>query len=156
MKTYDIQSRARDPELTAVVTTTLPIADIGPWLARAYPTVARAIGAQGVGPTGPPFARYHQVEAGRLVVEAGFPVATAIKARGDVQPSRLPGGRAAVTVHEGPCRETGPAFQALASWVRDHGGQLAGYAWEVYLSDPASEPDPATWRTEIVQPYRPA
>ncbi len=28
--------------------------------------------------------------------------------------------------------------------------------WEVFFSDPATEPDPATWRTEIVQPYREA
>jgi len=27
--------------------------------------------------------------------------------------------------------------------------------WQVYFSDPASEPDPATWRTEIVQPNPP-
>ena len=48
-----------------------------------------------------------------------------------------------------------PAYQALASWVSSHGGEPAGDPWEVYFSDPASEPDPATWRTEIVQPYRP-
>ena len=28
--------------------------------------------------------------------------------------------------------------------------------WEVYFTDPASEPDPVTWRTEIIQPYRAA
>jgi effector-binding domain-containing protein len=49
-----------------------------------------------------------------------------------------------------------PAYQALASWVSEHGGELAGDAWEVYLSDPSAQPDPATWRTEIVQTYRQA
>jgi AraC family transcriptional regulator len=27
--------------------------------------------------------------------------------------------------------------------------------WETYLSDPTVEPDPATWRTEIVWPLHP-
>lgn len=26
--------------------------------------------------------------------------------------------------------------------------------WEVHLANPANQPDPATWRTEVVQPYR--
>jgi hypothetical protein len=42
------------------------------------------------------------------------------------------------------------ACGALASGVSDHGGTPEGDAWEVYLSGPS---DPATWRTEIVQPY---
>jgi effector-binding domain-containing protein len=41
-----------------------------------------------------------------------------------------------------------------ASCVTDHGGEATGDAWEVYFSDPATQPDPATWRTEINQPYR--
>ena len=91
---------------------------------------------------------------GRLEVEAGFPVSSPIEPNGDVQPSELPGGQVAVTVHVGPYDQMEPAYQALASWVTDHGGELAGDAWEVYFSDPSTEPDPATWRTEIVQPYR--
>ena len=47
-----------------------------------------------------------------------------------------------------------PAYEALASWVSSHGGEPAGAPWEVYFSDPAVEPDPATWHTEVVQPYR--
>jgi effector-binding domain-containing protein len=48
-----------------------------------------------------------------------------------------------------------PAYEAPASWVSSHGGEPAGGLWQVYFSDPASEPDPATWRTEIVQPNPP-
>ena len=72
------------------------------------------------------------------------------------RPSELPGGQVAVTVHAGPCDQMERVYQALASLVSEHGGELAGDAWEVYFSDPSAEPDPATWRTEIVQPYRQA
>jgi effector-binding domain-containing protein len=93
---------------------------------------------------------------GRFEVEAGFPVSRPIERSGDVQPSELPGGQVAVTVHVGPYDQMEPAYQALASWVTDHGGELTGDAWEVFFSDPATEPGPATWRTEIVQPCRQA
>jgi effector-binding domain-containing protein len=66
----------------------------------------------------------------------------------------LPAGPVAVTVHIGPYDAMEPAYAALASWVSGRGGQLAGDPWEVYFSDPEQRPDPSTWRTEIVQPYR--
>ena len=45
-----------------------------------------------------------------------------------------------------------PAYKALETWVNEHGAK-AGDPWEVYFSDPST--DPASWRTEIVQPFRP-
>ncbi len=155
MKTYEIQSRTSPGQLTAVMTATLPVAEIGPWLAKAYGAIASAITAHGTYPAGPPFARYHRLEADGFAVEAGFPVSAAIEADGDVRPSQLPGGPLAVTIHIGPYEQMAPAYEALASWVSSHSGEPAGDPWEVYFSDPAAEPDPATWRTEIVQPYRP-
>ncbi len=47
-----------------------------------------------------------------------------------------------------------PGYRAVAAWISGHGGEVVDDAWEVYLSDPTAQPDPATWRTEIVQPYR--
>ena len=70
-----------------------------------------------------------------------------------MRPCVLPAGPVAVTMHIGPYDAMEPAYAALASWVGDRGGQLAGDPWEVY-SDPEQRPDPSTWRTEIVQPYR--
>lgn len=83
-------------------------------------------------------------------------MAAPIKAVGEVRPSSLPGGTVATTMHVGSYDQMEPAYEALAQWVKEHGQELAGDPWEVYFSDPSVEPDPATWRTEIVQPYRPA
>ncbi len=156
MKLYEIHAEARETQLTAVARATLPVTQLGPWLSRTYGAIAGLLAAGRAAPAGPPFARFHMLGGGLFEVEAGFPVSSPIEPRGDVQPSKLPGGQFAVTVHVGPYDQMEPAYQALASWVADHGGKLAGDAWEVFFSDPATEPDPATWRTEIVQPYRQA
>jgi effector-binding domain-containing protein len=155
MKTYEIHSRTLQAQSTAVMTATLPVAGIGSWLANTYGTLAGAITAHGAYPAGPPFARYHRLADDQFAVEAGFPVSTPIDADGEVRPSQLPAGSVAVTVHTGSYEQMAPAYEALTSWVSSH-GEPSGEPWEVYLSDPASEPDPATWRTEIFQPYRPA
>jgi effector-binding domain-containing protein len=154
MKTYEIHSRTDQARPAAVMTATVRVAGIGPWLASVYGTVASVIAAHGAYPAGPPFARYRRLDGDLFAVEAGFPVSTAIDADGDVRPAELPGGPAAVTVYLGPYDQMAAAYEALASWVSRHGGEPAGDPWEVYFTDPASEPDPAAWRTEIIQPYR--
>lgn len=156
MKLSEIHAETREAQLTAVARATLPVAEIGPWLGRTYGAIAGLLAARQATPAGPPFARFHPLGDGRFDVEAGFPVSSPFAPSGEVQPSELPGGTVAVTVHVGPYDQMEPAYRALASWVTDRGRELAGDAWEVFFSDPATEPDPATWRTEIVQPYREA
>ena len=154
MTFYEIQPGIADEQPTAVAEATLPVDHIGPWLTKTYGAVAGVLAHQSVQPVGPPFSRFHRFDAGRFAVEAGFPVASVIDASGDVRASSLPGGRVARTMHVGPYDEMEPAYEALASWVRAEGGELVGDAWEIYYSDPQVEPDPKSWRTEIVQPYR--
>ncbi len=153
VQTYDVQLETRETQPTAIISTELPVPQIGPWLARAYRIVADVISAHGTSPAGPPFARYHQLAAGRFAVEAGFPVVTAIEPDAGVRPSYLPGGPAAVTIHAGRYEGIAPAYTALATWISAHGGTPEGDPWEIYLSDPGKQPDPGSSRTEIVQPY---
>lgn len=47
-----------------------------------------------------------------------------------------------------------PAYEALSAWAAEHNAKLVGDPWEVYFSDPVAVPDPAEWRTEILQPYQ--
>jgi len=154
MRTYEIQVGNRNEQPTAVAEAVLGVAELGPWLGRQYGVIAGALAAQGVAPAGPPFARYRPEPGGRFHVEAGFPVVTPIEPVDGVRPSILPAGPVVETVHVGPYDTMEPAYGALASWVHEHDGELAGAAWEVYLTSPEAQPDPGTWRTEVVQPYR--
>jgi len=153
--TYEIESRNLAEQDTAVEYTTLAVTEIGPWLGKAFGEVASYLARKGAGPAGMPFARYHPTSDNRFDVEAGFPASTPTGGEGEVEPSDLPGGLAAVTVHIGPYDAMEPAYEALRTWVQTHGGEPVGDAWEVYLSDPNADPDPSTWRTEVVQPYKP-
>ena len=151
MTTYEIETRTLAEQDTAVEFATLRVADIGPWLASAFNEVASYLGRKGAGPAGMPFARFHPTGDDHFEVEAGFPASTPTSGEGEVEPSELPGGLAAVTVHVGPYDTMEPAYAALRTWVRAHGGEPAGDAWEVYFSGP--DADPSSWRTEVVQPY---
>ena len=64
----------------------------------------------------------------------------------------LPGGQAVVGTHVGPYDQLEGTYGELMTWVKLEGLELAEGMWEQYVSDPAAEPDPATWRTLIVWP----
>jgi effector-binding domain-containing protein len=154
MQSYVIDAQTWPEQRTLVVTATLSVPEIGPWLGKAYGEIAGVLAGQGSEPAGPPFARYHPLGDGRHEVEAGFCVANAVEPASAVRSSVLPGGPVAVTTHIGSYDVMEPAYAALASWVSDRGGEPTGDPWEIYHSDPEQQPDPSTWRTEIVQPYR--
>lgn len=159
---YEIHERTQPEQPTAVRGAVLAVAEIGPWLGETYSAIARVLDRHGAAPGGRPFARYRRIEGDRFQVEAGFPTEEALSIPGPpdeedgVHASTLPGGPAAVTVHVGPYDAMEPAYEAVSRWIAQRGGEPTGAPWEIYESDPVVEPDPAAWRTEIVQPYRPA
>lgn len=152
MPTVDITHRLLEPTATAVVRGNVYPSEISDFLGRAYRSVERALSLQGRSPTGPPFARYRR-GTGDFDVEAGFPVGDVVVASGKVIPSSLPGGLAAVATLVGSYDRVGAAYRELLEWVMAREGRPQGDPWEVYLTDPATSPDPSTWRTEIVLPF---
>ena len=71
-----------------------------------------------------------------------------VAASGDLEPSTLPGGRAARVLHRGSYAELAGAYQAAERWIQENAMRQDGDAWEVYLDDPSvAEP-----RTEVFVP----
>jgi len=151
--TYYIENRSVAAQPTAVIRSSLPADRLPEWLASAYAELNHYVAERNVRATGPPFARY--VRLGDIVdVEAGFPVPGPVPGWGRVAASQLPGGPVAVTVHQGGYHDLDLAYQAVAGWLEERGLEAAGPHWDVYYTNPAAQPDTATWRTDVVVPYR--
>lgn len=110
------------------------------WLPDALPTVHAYLQKWGAGPKGDPFVRFLDGE-----VEAGYLATTPVGGEGDVEPSELPAGSAAVLVVDAADVEA--AFDALRAHVADQGA-TAGTGWEVLLDGEI------TGRREVVLPFR--
>jgi effector-binding domain-containing protein len=99
---------------------------------------------------GPPFARYiafgHRVQA-----EVGFPFVGRLVEDGHVYRTELPGGRAVTATHAGPYETIGTTWDAARAWIDEQGLEVAGPAWESYLTGPE---DPGPPVTEIYWPIR--
>ena len=127
-------------------------AEMGAKLGQVLPAVLAFAGSRGIAVEGAPFSRYHTMDEGTLDLEAGLPVGDRAGGEGDIVASELPGGKVAVTWHVGPYDALGETHQALQAWAREHGHRVGSGPWEVYVTDPASEPDPSKWRTQIFLP----
>jgi len=140
------------PRPAAVVRATMAVSDLPSFFGRALGAVAAAAAGQGRELVGEPFAFYPGAPTDVVEVAAGFPVSVAVEPADDVVPMELPGGRVATTVHVGPYDTMQKTYAEMHAWMAGQGLTPADHMWEVYLSDPSTEPDPSTWRTQIFWP----
>ena len=118
------------------------------------------LATQGIAPAGPPFIRYLVIDmAAKMQIELGVPVAAPVTASGRVQAGSLPEGEYLVLRHTGPYDGLIASNAALLRWGQEQGIEFdtwdtaQGSAWrsraEHYLTNPAAEPDPAKWETDV-------
>lgn len=150
MVRFEVITRAAQP--TAVIHEQVPVAELPRFFQRAFGEVSHSLTAHGVATAGPPFALYRGQPGDVVDVEAGFPVMRPLPESGAVHPGHLPGGRIAHGVHVGPYSALHQSYDELAHWAEARGLHPRTEMWEVYLSDPQAEPNPAKWRTEIFWP----
>ena len=148
-----MEIRSVDDRNTAVVRTSTPVEKLSEVMGSCFGEIMGVLGTAGVAPAGPPFAMYHNMDMSKLDVEIGFPVASRIEASGRVKPGKIPGGKAAVTLHRGPYDKIEDAYNRLSAFVRDQGLDVEGFTYEFYLNDPDETP-PEELKTEIYFPVK--
>jgi effector-binding domain-containing protein len=110
------------------------------WFGRLYEAVAAA----GQEAAGAPMVIYHDAlgDHNDGDVELCVPIASAIDPAPGTEVRTVAGGRVAALVHRGDYSNLPSAHVFLASWVQEHGHQMAGPPRESYLNDPTTvEPD---------------
>ncbi len=134
---------------TAVCREEVSMTDLPAFYDRAFTAVEQGLHEQGVAPAGAGFGYYLSLPTESFELEAGYPVATAVTGTGDLIASELPGGTVARATHAGGYDGLGDSWQALVAWAREQGRTPEGRMWEVYVTEPSPQMDPATLRTDL-------
>lgn len=109
-----------------------------------------AIAASGAPIAGPAFALYTGDVSTWFDLELGFPVTDPLTGPiGEVEPSELPAGDVLVVSHLGGYDGLGPAWGGLFGAAAQRGLQPRGSFYEVYVTEPTPDTDPATLRTDL-------
>jgi effector-binding domain-containing protein len=140
------------PTPTAVIAGVVAMAELPAFFDQAFSTLPGVLADQGVAITGAAFARYHGMPSETVDLEVGFPTAGPIAASGDVRPGTLPGGSVARLVHHGSFDGLGGSWARLGGWIATEGHTPGSDIWEVYVTEPSPDMDPADLRTELNWP----
>lgn len=101
---------------------------------------------------GAPTVLYHSMVDDQLDMEVALPVAEKAPETARVKNSVIPANKVAWLTHTGPYDGITSAFHTLATWASEQGYTQTGPNYEVYVTDPATTPNPADYRTDIHWP----
>ena len=138
---YQIKLLDLPEQPTLSIRATQAVSELPQFFGRVYGSIMQYLGELKAQPSGMPFATYYNLDMQHLDVEAGFPVASVIPGRGEIQASRIPVGKYLSTVHVGPYEECKAVYDALAAWAKENGYEPNGIAYEYYLNDPSAAPE---------------
>lgn len=148
--TPNITQSAAQP--AATIRFTLPRSEIRHVMGPGMAELKAAIAAQGIAATGPMFSHHFRMDPDTFDFEIGVPVAKPVSPAGRVQPGELPGTTVARTIYRGPYEGLGTGWGEFQAWLAASGHKTAPDLWECYVTGPESNPDPATWQTELNRP----
>ncbi|GAA2755571.1 GyrI-like domain-containing protein [Actinopolymorpha rutila] len=134
-------------------------------IADRMPEIFARLAERGVAPASAPFFRYHVIDMEReLEVEVGVPVAAPVTDdpvtdSGPIRAGVLPAGKYVTLTHVGHPDQLVEVTARLLAWAADRDlvfdvekterGDRWGSRLEIWHTNPAEEPDPAKWETEL-------
>jgi effector-binding domain-containing protein len=140
--------------ITAVIGGVVPTTDLPGFFDQAFSELGATLADQGIEPTGPAFARYAGPLGDAADLEVGFPTAVAVAPSGAVRPSSLPAGQVARLVHLGSFDRLHESWERLGEWITSQGRTAGEVFWEVYVTEPNPDMDPAELRTDLFRTVR--
>jgi effector-binding domain-containing protein len=149
----ECQLLQRTAQPALIVRTRTPVFRLGKAIGKAFEAIEAYLAQQNEQPAGPPFVMYYNTNMFALDVEIGFPVKRPLKGTGEIQPTEIPGGKAAACLYKGPYNKIAPAYKALQQWMKTNGYTSGGAPYEYYLNDPNETP-PEELQTQIVFPLK--
>jgi effector-binding domain-containing protein len=113
------------------------------------------IGKSGAQPAGMPFAIWYQwQDSAKFIYECAIPVASKLKGEGDIRFFNTYRGKAVTAEHWGNYDTSGNSWEAVMKYVEDNKLEANGDPYEVYVTDPATEPNPEKWLTVLYHPVK--
>ena len=137
---------------TAIIRLTISRGEIGNVMGPGVREVMAAIAAQGVAPAGPWFTHQLRMDPEVFDFEIGVPIVAPVAAVGRVKPSQSTAMKVAQTIFHGGYEGLRAAWGEFDSWIATNEHTPTSDLWECYVAGPESNPDPATWRTELNRP----
>ena len=141
-----------DAEQLALIRASVPFDALRSFYDDAFGALPAAIASSGLAITGPPRRLTFGTPTDTNDVGVGFPVDGVVESTESVTPFRTPEGRAVTYDHRGNYDHLSDVYIELFAWIADHSLVRGDVVWEIYLTQPTPDADPADMITQIVVP----
>jgi effector-binding domain-containing protein len=151
-----ITEKMTENQLVLVIRDSAGPENYGEVMGRGYGELYQFIKKNRLEPVGHPFAIYHSWDSVThfSVFDLGMAVSYAKGGKGRIKLEEIPGQKIVVADYYGAYDQTESVYRALDKYVAQAKLQINGGPWEIYVTDPMTEPDTAKWHTQIVFPVK--
>lgn len=148
----EIKIVAMEKQPAMVIIDSCEVEKIDSLMIDMFDRVTRYMERRKLEPVGPPFTIYYSWNPeGVSKFACGIPIEKRTWGWKDYSVIELPEGEAATVVHWGKFDSEKP-YLALDQYIRENALSVKDFIWEVYLTNPSSEPDTAKWKKQIYYP----
>lgn len=157
-KTGVIELLETQPQAIIAIKDSVHMDDYSSFYEKSYGAIMAYMGRNSIQSTGYPISVTHYWDsAGASVIEAAMPVAEVLEVpdnENGMYSRMMEGSQVLKVSHWGPYETVGMSYEALEAYMMENSLEENGPPYEVYITDPASEPDPSKWETQIVWPVK--
>ncbi|MBN2524628.1 MAG: SRPBCC family protein [Bacteroidales bacterium] len=150
----DVEILTLEVQPAMVIVDSSNLEDMGEKMSMIYNQLTGYLERRELHPTGAAFTLYYARDPNGLTKFAcGFPIEKRTWGWKQYNYLELPGGKVAMITHWGSYGSEKP-WIVLDQYLKDHNLQISGEPWEVYLSDPETEPDTSQWMLQVYYPVQ--
>lgn len=129
--------------------------EFGPKMGQLYGEIGGFMAQNKVAMAGMPLNVYYENEDGSMDMECGLPIAGLVETPdGRVVAKTTHVGTLLKGIHLGDYPELAGSHVQMMSYLAAYDYEQVGEMYEIYITDPASEPDTAKWETDIYIPVK--
>ncbi len=126
--------------------------DVASRMKESYEELLVFAAKSGITITNRPIAVYHKLGEDKVVFETGIPVNNTVLPSGRIRYRVMPAGNNVEADYYGSYDTLEDGHNAIQQWLMRYRRKVNGPPWEMYVTDPATEPDPNKWLTRIYYP----
>jgi len=120
---------------------------------KIYSEINQYIIEQNIENNEPPLVIYYSFSDTLCDIEVGIPVVdSTIVGNDKIKMNKINSTYVVKAIHYGPYERIPETYFGINEWMRKNEVIVTGANWEVYLIDPATEPNPEKWETAIYFP----
>lgn len=148
----ELVDQAAQPVLYVRITTSLD--ELNNEFDKNFALLESYLSELGEQPASAPYAAYYNHDMQNLDVEMGFPVASALSGKDEIQAGALPAFTKAVCgIHKGPYSSLDKTYEQIYAYIANNKLEQSGAHYDFYVSNPDNIPE-AELVTKIIIPVK--